>query len=232
MTPANGKFLLDTNIVIALFRRDPNVRSHLARAGEAAIPVVALGELFWGAAKSGRRAENWDRVEGLAAGRRVIGSDLNDAREYGRLKHELKAKGTPLPENDIWIAARATITSPKSQVCRRWTGRAFQWTDFGHLAGPGETTIHRLCPFRFAPTELYPGTARIRWTSSKKSRSKSASYRRTQEQVLRFVTSLAPSRPVGEKGTSLLKFAYTLDAQSAREMSEAIEEEFGRVDAS
>ena len=33
--------------------------------------------------------------------------DLAVAREYGRLKSELKAQGTPLPENDMWIAAIA-----------------------------------------------------------------------------------------------------------------------------
>jgi hypothetical protein len=53
-----------------------------------------------------------------------------------------------------------------------------------------------------------------------------------QEQVLKFAASLAPSRPVGEKGSALLRFASTLDIQSAREMTEAIEEECGRVDAS
>jgi tRNA(fMet)-specific endonuclease VapC len=29
------------------------------------------------------------------------------AREYGRVKWRLKAKGQPIPENDLWIAAAA-----------------------------------------------------------------------------------------------------------------------------
>ena len=37
----------------------------------------------------------------------VLLCDLTVAREYGRLKSELKAQGTPLPENDKWIAAIA-----------------------------------------------------------------------------------------------------------------------------
>jgi hypothetical protein len=37
----------------------------------------------------------------------IIACDLDVAREYGRLKHRLKAKGRPLPENDVWIAAAA-----------------------------------------------------------------------------------------------------------------------------
>lgn len=52
-----------------------------------------------------------------------------------------------------------------------------------------------------------------------------------QEQVLRFVASLSPSAPVGENGARLRQFASSLDAVSAKEMTQAIEEECERVDA-
>jgi tRNA(fMet)-specific endonuclease VapC len=42
------------------------------------------------------------------AGRVILSCDLDVAREYGRLKQRLKARGRPLPENDVWIAAMAT----------------------------------------------------------------------------------------------------------------------------
>ena len=54
----SGKYLLDTNIVIALFAEDPSVQKHIARAGEIFIPAVVIGELFFGAFKSGRPIEN------------------------------------------------------------------------------------------------------------------------------------------------------------------------------
>lgn len=54
MTPASGRFLPDTNIVIALLEGDDGVLSNLVRALVVFIPAVALGELFFGAAKSGR----------------------------------------------------------------------------------------------------------------------------------------------------------------------------------
>jgi tRNA(fMet)-specific endonuclease VapC len=60
--PVTGRFLLDTNIIIALLNGDENVLSNLDRASEVFIPVVALGELFFGAAKSGRPSGNIDRV--------------------------------------------------------------------------------------------------------------------------------------------------------------------------
>jgi hypothetical protein len=57
-----------------------------------------------------------------------------------------------------------------------------------------------------------------------------------QEQVLRFVASLSASSPTtsslaGETGASLRKFSSSLDSLSARQMTEAIEEECERVDA-
>jgi hypothetical protein len=52
-----------------------------------------------------------------------------------------------------------------------------------------------------------------------------------QEQVLQFVTSLTCSPSTGERGTTLLQFAGTLDSASANEMRRAIEQECERVDA-
>jgi tRNA(fMet)-specific endonuclease VapC len=105
--PASGRFLLDTNIVSALLQGDDAVLSNLDQAPEVFIPAMALGELFFGAAKSGRPSENKATIERFAAGRAIVSCDLEVAREYGRLKQHLKEKGRPLPENDIWIAAMA-----------------------------------------------------------------------------------------------------------------------------
>jgi hypothetical protein len=51
-----------------------------------------------------------------------------------------------------------------------------------------------------------------------------------QERVLRFVASLASATPVGENGSVLRSFAFSLDAVSAREMVRVIEEGCERVD--
>ena len=107
MTPASGKFLLDTNIIIALLGGDAAVLSKLDQVSEVFVPAVALGELFFGAAKSGRPADNAATVERFAVGRTIIACDLDVAREYGQLKRRLKEKGRPIPENDVWIAAAA-----------------------------------------------------------------------------------------------------------------------------
>lgn len=105
--PASGRYLLDTNIIIALLEGDQNVVSNIELAAEVFIPVIAAGELLFGAAKSGRPAENAAKVERFAAGRSILPCDLNVARVYGGLKQRLREKGRPIPENDIWIAATA-----------------------------------------------------------------------------------------------------------------------------
>jgi len=103
----SGRFLLDTNVAIALMRGEDAVLEKLDQASEVFIPSIALGELFFGAAKSGRPVENARQVERFAAGRVVLSCGLEVARHYGRLKQALREKGRPLPENDIWIAAIA-----------------------------------------------------------------------------------------------------------------------------
>ena len=101
----NGRYLLDTNIAIALFAGDPSVEEHLGEAEEEFISGVVLGELYYGAAQSVRMEENVARIDGLVAGATVLGCDAGTARSYGTIKNRLRAKGRPIPENDIWIAA-------------------------------------------------------------------------------------------------------------------------------
>jgi tRNA(fMet)-specific endonuclease VapC len=103
----NGRLLLDTNIVIALFARDASIRTKLGQATETFVSIIALGELCYGARKSGRVDANLARIDEFASQSAVLGCDTETAREYGRIKNELRARGRPIPENDIWIAATA-----------------------------------------------------------------------------------------------------------------------------
>ena len=103
----SGKYLLDTNIVIALFAEDPSVQKHFAKAREIYIPSTVIGKLFFGAFKSSRPKENFTRIENFAAVSTVLICGIDTSREYGRIKNLLLKKGHPIPENDIWIAALA-----------------------------------------------------------------------------------------------------------------------------
>jgi len=101
------RYLLDTNTVIALFGGEAEVQARLDVAQEVFVPSIALGELHFGAAKSGRPEANAARVEEFAASCTVTGTDAGTARRYGLIKAKLKKRGRPIPENDLWIASCA-----------------------------------------------------------------------------------------------------------------------------
>lgn len=101
----NGKYLLDTNIVIALFAGEPSVVDHLATAREVFVPSIVLGELYYGAQRSARVAENSARIDAFAAASVVLSCTAGTAHWYGIVKNGLRQTGRPIPENDVWIAA-------------------------------------------------------------------------------------------------------------------------------
>lgn len=102
-----GRFLLDTNIVIALFAEDAVVQQHLIETNEVFVPSIVIGELYYGAHRSTRVAENLARIDEFVASSTVLSCDTETAQQYGDIKNKLRAKGRPIPENDIWIAAIA-----------------------------------------------------------------------------------------------------------------------------
>lgn len=71
------------------------------------VPAIVLGELYYGAYKSTRVTENLLKIDEFATTGTILVSDKRTAREYGEIKSRLRAKGRPIPENDIWIAAIA-----------------------------------------------------------------------------------------------------------------------------
>ena len=105
--PATGRVLHDTNILIALLAEELVVAQHIREAEAVYVPAIALGELYYGAVKSGRATANLRRLDALAAASAVLACDAATAISYGGIKGALRAKGTPIPENDLWIAALA-----------------------------------------------------------------------------------------------------------------------------
>jgi tRNA(fMet)-specific endonuclease VapC len=97
--------VLDTNALSAAADNDPAVIALLARAEQIAIPVVVLGEYRYGIAQSRHRTsyENW--LKGLLNDCLVLDIHEPTTRYYAEITLELRRKGTPIPTNDIWIAA-------------------------------------------------------------------------------------------------------------------------------
>jgi tRNA(fMet)-specific endonuclease VapC len=106
------RYMLDTNIISDLIR---NPRGETARriegAGEASIctSIVVAAELRYGCAKSGsprlRKA-----VEDLLGEMTVLPFEAPADAEYGAIRAQLEAAGTPIGSNDLLIAAHAAAT--------------------------------------------------------------------------------------------------------------------------
>ena len=103
----SGRYLLDTNIIIALFGAETPVIRYLQKADEVFIPSIAAGELYYGAYRSHRKEENLTHIADFAAHNVILDCDADTARSYGELKDHLRQQGRPIPENDLWIAALA-----------------------------------------------------------------------------------------------------------------------------
>lgn len=103
----SGRFLLDTNIIIAFLGREPAILANLAQAEYFAISCITAGELRYGAHNSGRVEANLHRIDELLRDAIVLNCDEQTSDLYARCKINLKRKGRPINENDLWIAATA-----------------------------------------------------------------------------------------------------------------------------
>ena len=69
------------------------------------LPVIVLGELRYGAINSARPEQNEQVIKKLIENSVVMHVDEAVAVRYAIVRSELRKKGQPIPENDIWIAA-------------------------------------------------------------------------------------------------------------------------------
>lgn len=104
------RFVLDTNILIALAKNHGGLKRRLARhaMGEFGVPVVVLHELYYGAYRSdpSRRQGNLANVRHIRF--EMLDFTPSDAETAGRVRAELAlAGGTPIGPYDALIAAQA-----------------------------------------------------------------------------------------------------------------------------
>lgn len=97
--------ILDTNALSAAADNDPAVIAHLARAHHMAIPVIVLGEYRYGIAQSRNRTAYANWLNALLNDCLVLDINEPTTHHYAEITLELRRKGTPIPTNDIWIAA-------------------------------------------------------------------------------------------------------------------------------
>ena len=101
------RVLIDTHIYSYAMKGDPATITILQQAHEIAICAISIGELLSGFKGGNREQENRQELDEFLDAPRVklYGVDENTAEYYAAILNDLKAKGRPIPTNDIWIAA-------------------------------------------------------------------------------------------------------------------------------
>jgi predicted nucleic acid-binding protein len=95
--------ILDTNAISAWCDGENALLAALPADRPLFLPVIVLGEYRFGiqAARDRKTRETW-----LAAVT-VLEVNSETARHYAAVREELRQARTPIPENDLWIAALA-----------------------------------------------------------------------------------------------------------------------------
>jgi len=101
------RLLLDTSAYSAFMRGHAEIRSAVQSNEEIFLNSVILGELIAGFIKGGRRRKNENELRRFLASPRVGVLDVTEetAERYAVILNSLWRTGTPIPTNDIWIAA-------------------------------------------------------------------------------------------------------------------------------
>ena len=104
-----SRYCLDTSAYSHLRRGIPNVVGIVDSAEWIGVPTVVIGELWSGFLAGGRRERNRSELDEFLSHPLVeeLAVDREVAMIYGEIHRELRAAGTPVPTNDIWIAATA-----------------------------------------------------------------------------------------------------------------------------
>jgi len=99
--------VLDTNAYVAFKRGEPDILAILRAAERIRLPTVVLGELLAGFAAGKRESANREELARFLQSHRVATLPVGDttADHYALVFARLRAKGRPIPGNDLWIAA-------------------------------------------------------------------------------------------------------------------------------
>lgn len=101
--------LIDTNIYTSALKGDHKTIAVLQRATRIVVCSITIGELLSGFKAGNKENKNREELaEFLDTPRvQIYGIDENTAELYSEVLNNLRKKGTPIPTNDIWIAAVA-----------------------------------------------------------------------------------------------------------------------------
>ena len=114
-----SSYCLDTSAYSNFRRGNEELAALLDRAELVGVPTVALGELRTGFLLGGRRRRNEVELDDFLDSPvvKVLSVDSETSRQYAEIVVELRNAGTPVPTNDIWIAATAARNGSTVLTC-------------------------------------------------------------------------------------------------------------------
>jgi len=103
------QILIDTNIYSKALVGDQSIIDTLRKQAEIGFSVISIGELLSGFKGGNKETKNKSELEDFLDSPRVAVYSVDDetAEFYSEVLHNLRIAGTPIPTNDIWIAAIA-----------------------------------------------------------------------------------------------------------------------------
>lgn len=105
----NHRLMMDTSAYAAFLRGNPRVKEALQEADEIVLNPVVLGELLAGFLMGRNEGKNRAILRDFLNSPRVVVVEMDEetSERYAVILHFLRMSGTPIPTNDVWIAASA-----------------------------------------------------------------------------------------------------------------------------
>jgi tRNA(fMet)-specific endonuclease VapC len=96
---------LDTNVAIDILNGKKDIAEECFLYYPIYLPIIVCGELIFGAINSNQISSNLNKYTDFIDDCHILNTTSNVSLEYAKIRKQLKEKGNPIPENDIWIAA-------------------------------------------------------------------------------------------------------------------------------
>jgi tRNA(fMet)-specific endonuclease VapC len=114
-----SSYCVDTSAYSNFCRGNEEVAALLDRAEQVGVPTIALGELRTGFLLGRKREQNEAELATFLDNPvvHVLQVDAEVSRLYAEMVVDLRKAGTPVPTNDIWIAATAARNGAAVLTC-------------------------------------------------------------------------------------------------------------------
>ena len=104
--------VVDTNAYTRLLAGQEDVLDAVGTAEKVYMSIFVLGELYAGFAGGSKERQNRDALNSflLKPTVKILNATVETAKIFGMVKQNLKKAGTPIPINDVWVAAHTLET--------------------------------------------------------------------------------------------------------------------------